>query len=135
MFSILAQFLLNRSYHVMVDSCRSKVVNIVSGVTRSSQHQKVMGATLQCRPTPRVTATRSCWERCASPHVLLPLEGVGSYPAVPAHTCYSHQKVALPSCRLLFPSQCLCGTIFLTLYSIVWDWRVSRAGPMPLFLA
>ena len=31
---------------------------------------------------------------------------------------------------LLSPSQCPSGTIFLTPYSIVWDWRVSRAGPM-----
>ena len=30
----------------------------------------------------------------------------------------------------LFPSQCPSGTILLTPYSMVWDWRVSRAGPM-----
>ena len=37
-----------------------------------------------------------------------------------------------PRCtaRPLFPSQCLCGMIMLTPYSMVWDWRVSRAGPM-----
>ena len=27
-----------------------------------------------------------------------------------------------------FPSQCICGTILLTLYSKVWDWRVSRVS-------
>ena len=32
--------------------------------------------------------------------------------------------------RILFPSQCLCGTILLTLYSMVWAWWVLRAGPM-----
>ena len=31
---------------------------------------------------------------------------------------------------LLFPSQCPSGTILLAPYSMVWDWRVSRAGPM-----
>ena len=31
---------------------------------------------------------------------------------------------------LLFPSRCPSGTILLTPYSMVWDWRVSRAGPM-----
>ena len=31
---------------------------------------------------------------------------------------------------LLFPSQCASGTILLTQYSMVWDWPVSRAGPM-----
>ena len=33
---ILTQFLSNRSQHVMVDGCRSKLVNIVSGVTEGS---------------------------------------------------------------------------------------------------
>ena len=32
--------------------------------------------------------------------------------------------------RILFPSRCPSGTILLTPYSIVWDWRVSRARPM-----
>ena len=31
---------------------------------------------------------------------------------------------------LLFPSRCPSGTIFLTPYSMVCDWRVSTAGPM-----
>ena len=31
---------------------------------------------------------------------------------------------------LLFPSQCPSGTFLLISYSIVWDWRVSRWGPM-----
>ena len=31
---------------------------------------------------------------------------------------------------LLFPSGCPSGKIFLTPYSMVLDWRVSRAGPM-----
>ena len=31
---------------------------------------------------------------------------------------------------LLFPSQYLSGTIWLTPYSMVCDWRVSRAGPI-----
>ena len=31
---------------------------------------------------------------------------------------------------LLFPSQCPSGTFLLTPYSMVWDWRVSRTGPM-----
>ena len=36
MFSILAQFLSNRSQHVMVDGCRSKLVNVVIGVPQGS---------------------------------------------------------------------------------------------------
>ena len=34
--SILTQFLLNRSQHVMVDGCQSKLVNVVSGVPHGS---------------------------------------------------------------------------------------------------
>ena len=34
--SLLTQFLLTRSQHVMVDGCRSKLVNIVSGVPQGS---------------------------------------------------------------------------------------------------
>ena len=43
-----------------------------------------------------------------------------------------HRLAAEPrsSARLLFPSLCLCGMILLTPYSMVWDWRISRAGPM-----
>ena len=32
---------------------------------------------------------------------------------------------------LLFYYQSLSGMIWLTTYLMVWDWRVSRAGPMP----
>ena len=31
---------------------------------------------------------------------------------------------------LLFASQCLCGTILPTMYSMVWDWQDLRSGPM-----
>ena len=34
--SILTQFLSNRSHHVMVDGCRSKLVDVVSGVPQGS---------------------------------------------------------------------------------------------------
>ena len=34
--SILTKFLLNRSQHVMVDDCRSKLVDVVSGVPQGS---------------------------------------------------------------------------------------------------
>ena len=32
------------------------------------------------------------------------------------------------------PCRCLCRTILLTLYSMVWDWRVLRAGQMLFYL-
>ena len=34
---------------------------------------------------------------------------------------------------LLFPFQYLCGTILVTQDSMVWDWQVSRAGPIPFY--
>ena len=34
--SVLTQFLSNRSQHVVVDGCRSKLVNVVSGVPQGS---------------------------------------------------------------------------------------------------
>ena len=43
----------------------------------------------------------------------------------PPHLCRTSQ-----CCRTLFTSQCLCGSILPPVYSTVWDWRVSRAGPM-----
>ena len=43
-----------------------------------------------------------------------------------------HRLAAGPcsTAGLLYPSRCPSGTILLTPYSMVWDWRVSRAGPM-----
>ena len=36
MLFILPQFLSDRSQHVMVDGCRSKLINVVSGVLQGS---------------------------------------------------------------------------------------------------
>ena len=36
MLSVLTQFLCNRSQYVVVDGCRSKLVNVVSGVSQGS---------------------------------------------------------------------------------------------------
>ena len=46
-------------------------------------------------------------------------------------TCM-HRLAAGPcsTAGLLFPSRYASGTILLTPYSMVWDWRVSRSGPM-----
>ena len=46
-----------------------------------------------------------------------------------------HRFAAEPcsTAGLLFNSRCPSGTILLTPYSMVWDWRVSRSGPMLLY--
>ena len=36
MLSVLTQFFYDRSQYVVVDGCRSKLVNVVSGVTQGS---------------------------------------------------------------------------------------------------
>ena len=43
-----------------------------------------------------------------------------------------HSLAAEPcsSAGLLFPFRCPSGTILLAPFSMAWDWRVSRAGPM-----
>ena len=48
---------------------------------------------------------------------------------------HMHRLAAEPcsTAGLLFPYRCPSGTIFLNPFSIVWDWRVSRAGPMLLY--
>ena len=51
--------------------------------------------------------------------------------AVIAHR-YRHQFLAAEprtSIGPLFSRQYLCGTILVAPYSMVWDWRVLRAGP------
>ena len=77
--------------------------------------------------------------RCSRMH---PLYGALPVPYVPVRVtqrCLGGTSVYLIMCLFateprcttgsLFPSQCPNGTILLTLYSIVWEWRVSRAGP------
>ena len=46
-----------------------------------------------------------------------------------------HRLAAEPrsTAGFLLPSLCHSGKILLTLCSMVWDWRVSRAGPMLLY--
>ena len=79
--------------------------------------------------------------RCNPMH---PLYGAlsGQYVAVlvTRGSVVAHQYTfAPPHCRtsqtagLLFTCQYLCGTILVTPYLLVWDWRASRAGPMPFY--
>ena len=79
--------------------------------------------------------------RCNPVH---PLNGALPGPFVPARVTrgalVAHRYTsAPPRCRTLqysrifIPSKCPSVTILLTPYSMVWDWRVSRAGPMLLY--
>ena len=62
--------------------------------------------------------------RCKAMH---PLNGALPGPYVPVLVTHG----ALVTHRYTYaPPSCPCGMILLTPYSMVWDWRVSRAGPM-----
>ena len=79
--------------------------------------------------------------RCDPVH---PLNGALPGPYVPVRVIrgalVAHRYTyAPPRCRTsqynrtFIPSRCPSGTILLTPYSMVWNWRVSRAGPMLLY--
>ena len=79
--------------------------------------------------------------RCNPVH---PLYGALPGPYVPARVTrgalVAHRYTYAPPryrtlqyIRTFIPFSVSLGTIFLTPYSMVWDWRVSRAGPMLLY--
>ena len=100
------------------------------------------GGVLNCNFSHRRSVAMLCMLykiRCNPMH---PLCGALPVPYVPVRvtrgTLIAHRYTyASPRCRtsqyrrLLFPSQYLSGTIWFTPYSMVRDWRVSRAGPIP----
>ena len=40
---------------------------------------------------------------------------------------------SLSTARRLFPCQYICEMILVTTYLMMWDWHVSRTGPMPFY--
>ena len=76
--------------------------------------------------------------RCNPMH---PLCGALPLPYVPVRVTRAHidslMRLLAAEPRsiagLLFACQYLCGPILVTPCSMVWDWRVSRAGPMPFY--
>ena len=92
------------------------------------------GGMLNCNLSHRRSVAMLCMLykiRCNPMH---PLCGTLPEPYVPVWvtrgTLIAHRYTFARTAGLLFPSQYLSGTIWFTLYSMVWDWRVSRAGPM-----
>ena len=75
-----------------------------------------------------------CWLQACHPCSIR--SGVITRGAMVAHL-FILMRLFAPEPRstaiFLFPSQRLCGTIFQTLYSMVWDWRVSKAKPMRFY--
>ena len=78
---------------------------------------------IRCNPVHPLNGACSTWTVCAS----------AGYTRCSGRTSVHMHRLAVEPCStagLLFPSRCPSGTILLTPYSMVWDWRVSRAGPM-----
>ena len=69
----------------------------------------------------------STWTVCASAGYTL-CSGRTS-----VHLCTASLQNLAVQQDILFLSRCSSGMILLTLYSMVWDWRVSRVGPMLLY--
>ena len=66
MLSILTQFLSNRSRHVMVDGCHSKLVDVVSGVPQG----RVLGPLLFLLYTSEHREAVSHWNIAGRPEVV-----------------------------------------------------------------
>ena len=68
-------------------------------------------------------------------HMLFKIKSNPMHPLSDALVAHRH-SFALPRCRIsqyrrtFVLSQCLFGTILVTLCLMVWDWRVLRAEPM-----
>ena len=94
------------------------------------------GCVLNCNLSHRRSVAMLCMLykiRCNTMHPLCGALPVLYVPVrVTCGTLIAHRYTyAPPRCRFLFLSQYHSGTIWLTPYSMMWDWRVSTAGPMP----
>ena len=100
------------------------------------------GGVLNCNLSHRRSVAMLCmlYEIWCNP--MHPLCGAIPVPYVPVRgtrgSLIAHRYTyAPPLCRTsqyrwtFIPFQYLSGTIWLTPYSMVWNWWVSRAGPMP----
>ena len=99
------------------------------------------GGVLKCDISHRQFVAVLCMLHMIRCNPMHPLNGALPGPYLPVRVTrgalVTHPYTyAPPRCRTsqysktLFSSQGLSGRILLTLYSMVWDWRVSRAGPM-----
>ena len=127
MLSISTQFLSNKSRHVTVDGYRSKLVNVVPSmaVFFTSAHRRsvavlCIGYMIRCNPMHHLYG--------ALPVSYMPVQVTRG-----AHIGKLMRLLAAEphsTAGLLFSSQCPCEITLLTLHAMVWDWPVSRAGPM-----
>ena len=83
-----------------------------------------------------VCCTRSCVTRCTLFMVLFLCRGCGLHAELLSHIgSLMRLLTAEPrsTAGLSFSFQYISGTILVTPYSMVWDRRASRAGPMSLY--
>ena len=130
--------MLSGFYHFGVLFC-----SVVLGCRYTRKSRFLTGGVFECDIGHRRTVAVLCMLykiRCYPMHPLhsaLPVSHVPVRVTRSALVAHRH-TYAPPRCRtsqqsrtfISFPSQCFYGTIFLTPYSMVRDWRVSRAGAM-----
>ena len=99
-----AQFLTGGVFECDIAHCRSVAILCMLYKIRCSPVHPLNGAL----PGPRASAG---YTRCSG--------------RTSVHLCASSLQNPHTTARLLFPSQCPSGTILLTSYSMVWDWRIT----------
>ena len=99
------------------------------------------GVVLECNLAHRRSVAVLCMQLRIKSNPVHPLSDALTLPYVPSRrlgflwlligTRLHLLAVELPSTvEPLCPSQCLFRTILVTLYLMVWDWRILRAEPM-----
>ena len=95
-----------------------------------SDAQFLTGGVFECDIAHRRSVAVLCMLYKIMCNPVHPLNGALPILYVPVRVTRGRLVALRSIAGILFPSQCPSGTILLTPYSMVWDWRISRAGPM-----
>ena len=111
-------------------------LKLLDRVVRSANF--LAGGVLDCKFAHRRYVAELCMLFKIKSNPMYPLSGALPLLYVPAPVTHgalvAHigtRSSLLSITEPLCPSRCFFGTILVTLYMLVWNWRVSRAEPMP----
>ena len=133
-----------RFWSIVLQSGARLPIHTLNYWTEQSLCRFLAGGVFECNITHRRSVAVLCMLYKIRRNPVHPLNGALPGPYVPvrvtralwSHICIlMHRLAAEPwsTAGLLFPSRCASGTILLTLHSMVWDWRLARAGPLLLY--